>query len=109
MILEPKDELDYRTEARNMASFRRSLNGFPHMLIPRVIDAYTSHKVLTTQRVRGLKFNEIPPITRIEFDFGPLAEEFARAYLYQITDPGHFHADPWRWTGGRRSARRRKS
>jgi predicted unusual protein kinase regulating ubiquinone biosynthesis (AarF/ABC1/UbiB family) len=88
------DELDYRTEARNAAQFRRSLAGFPHILIPRVIDAYTTHKVLTTQRVRGVKISEIPPITRIDYDFEPLADEFARAYLHQITGTGHFHADP---------------
>jgi len=88
------DELDYRTEARNAASFRRSLVGFPHILIPRVIDAYTTHRVMTTQRVRGYKISEIPPITRIDYDFEPLADEFARAYLYQITVTGHFHADP---------------
>jgi predicted unusual protein kinase regulating ubiquinone biosynthesis (AarF/ABC1/UbiB family) len=88
------DELDYRTEARNAASFRRALAQFPHILIPRVIDAYTTHKVMTTQRVRGVKISEIPPITRIEYDFEPLAEEFARAYLHQITGTGHFHADP---------------
>jgi len=88
------DELDYRTEARNAASFRRSLAQFPHILIPRVIDAYTTHKVLTMQRVRGVKISEIPPITRIDHDFGPLAEEFAKAYLHQITSTGHFHADP---------------
>jgi predicted unusual protein kinase regulating ubiquinone biosynthesis (AarF/ABC1/UbiB family) len=88
------DELDYRTDARNAASFRRSLAGFPHILIPRVIDAYTTHKVLTMQRVRGRKISEIPPISRIEYDFGPLAEEFAHAYLHQITNTGHFHADP---------------
>ena len=88
------DELDYRTEARNAASFRRSLAGFPHILIPRVIDAYTTHKVLTTQRVRGVKISEIPPITRIDYDFESLADEFARAYLHQITGTGHFHADP---------------
>lgn len=88
------DELDYRTEARNAASFRRSLAGFPHILIPRVIDAYTTHKVLTTQRVRGVKISEIPPITRIQYDFEQLADEFARAYLHQITGTGHFHADP---------------
>lgn len=88
------DELDYRTEARNAASFRRSLAGFPHILIPRVIDAYTTHKVLTTQRVRGTKISEIPPISRIEYDFESLADEFARAYLHQITVTGHFHADP---------------
>jgi len=88
------DELDYRTEARNAASFRRSLAGFPHILIPRVIDAYTTHKVLTMQRVRGVKISDIPPITRIDHDFEPLADEFARAYLHQITNTGHFHADP---------------
>ena len=88
------DELDYRTEARNAASFRKALAGFPHILIPRVIDAYTTHKVLTIQRVRGTKISEIPPITRIDYDFEPLADEFARAYLHQITGTGHFHADP---------------
>lgn len=89
-----RDELDYRTEARNAATFRRALAGFPHILIPRVIDAYTTHKVLTLERVRGVKINEIPPISRIDHDFSELAEEFARAYLYQIAVSGHFHADP---------------
>jgi ubiquinone biosynthesis protein len=88
------DELDYRTEARNAAAFRKSLATFPHILIPRVIDAYTTHKVLTTERIRGVKIDDIPPITRIEYDFSALAEEFSHAYLQQITDSGHFHADP---------------
>jgi len=89
-----RDELDYRTEARNAATFRRTLAGFPHILIPRVIDAYTTHKVLTLERIRGVKISEIPPIARIDHDFSELAEEFARAYLYQIAVSGHFHADP---------------
>jgi predicted unusual protein kinase regulating ubiquinone biosynthesis (AarF/ABC1/UbiB family) len=88
------DELDYRTEARNAAMFRKDLATFPHILIPRVIDAYTTHKVLTTERIRGVKIDSIPPIARIEYEFGELAEEFAKAYLHQITDSGHFHADP---------------
>jgi ubiquinone biosynthesis protein len=88
------DELDYRTEAQNAAVFRKALATFPHILIPRVIDAYTTHKVLTTERIKGVKIDEIPPIARIEYDFSKLAEEFAHAYLHQITDSGHFHADP---------------
>jgi ubiquinone biosynthesis protein len=88
------DELDYRTEARNAASFRKDLATFPHILIPRVIDAYTTHKVLTTERIKGVKIDSIPPIARIEYEFNELAEEFAHAYLHQITDSGHFHADP---------------
>ena len=88
------DELDYRSEARNAASFRKDLARFPHILIPRVIDAYTTHKVLTTERIKGVKIDEIPPISRIEYDFSDLADEFSHAYLQQITDSGHFHADP---------------
>jgi len=88
------DELDYRTEARNAAMFRKDLARFPHILIPRVIDAYTTHKILTTERIRGVKIDEIPAITRIEYEFSDIADEFAKAYLQQITDSGHFHADP---------------
>jgi predicted unusual protein kinase regulating ubiquinone biosynthesis (AarF/ABC1/UbiB family) len=88
------DELDYRTEARNAAIFRRTLSEFPRLLIPKVIDAYTTHRVLTTERIRGVKIDEIPQVSRLELDFRPVAEEFAKGYLKQITVDGHFHADP---------------
>lgn len=88
------DELDYRIEARNAATFRRSLAGFPRILVPRVIEAYTTERVLTTERVRGVKIDAITPFTRLEYDFTPLVDELTRAYLKQITLDGHFHADP---------------
>jgi predicted unusual protein kinase regulating ubiquinone biosynthesis (AarF/ABC1/UbiB family) len=88
------DELDYRIEARNAASFRRSLAEFPRILIPRVIEGYTTQRVLTTERIKGVKIDEISPLTRIEHDFHPVADELTRAYLKQITIDGHFHADP---------------
>jgi ubiquinone biosynthesis protein len=88
------DELDYRVEARNAAMLRRSLAEFPRLLVPRVIDGYTTQKVLTMERVRGVKVTELPAISRIEHDFGPVADEFAKSYLKQITIDGHFHADP---------------
>ena len=88
------DELDYRVEARNVATFRRSLAEFPRILVPRVIEAYTTERVLTTERVRGSKIDSISPLTRLEHDFHPVAEDLTRAYLKQITIDGHFHADP---------------
>ena len=88
------DELDYRLEARNGAMLRRSLAEFPHILIPRVIDAYTTQRVLTTERVRGVKISQVPPVSRTEYDFTTLADEISKAYLKQITVDGHFHADP---------------
>jgi ubiquinone biosynthesis protein len=88
------DELDYRVEARNAASFRRALARYPRLLIPKVIEAYTTEKVLTTERIRGAKIDEVSPLARLEHDFRPVAEELTEAYLKMITIDGHFHADP---------------
>lgn len=88
------DELDYRVEARNAAQLRRSIAEFPRILVPRVVDGYTTQRVLTMERVRGMKVTELPPIARLEHDFGPVADDFAKSYLKQITIDGHFHADP---------------
>jgi predicted unusual protein kinase regulating ubiquinone biosynthesis (AarF/ABC1/UbiB family) len=88
------EELDYRTEARNTARFRKSLAEFPRIMVPKVIEAYTSERVLTTERIHGLKVDKVSPLTRIEHDFAPVAEELTRAYLKGITIDGFFHADP---------------
>lgn len=88
------DELDYRVEARNGAMLRRSLAEFPHILVPRVVEGYSTERVLTTERVRGVKISSISPLARLEYDFRPLADDFAKGYLKQITIDGHFHADP---------------
>jgi ubiquinone biosynthesis protein len=88
------DELDYRIEARNAATFRRSLAEFPRILVPKVIEAYTTKRILTTERVRGIKIDDVSPLVRIEHDFHPVADDLTRAYLKQITIDGHFHADP---------------
>jgi predicted unusual protein kinase regulating ubiquinone biosynthesis (AarF/ABC1/UbiB family) len=88
------DELDYRVEAKNMAVFRRSLAEFPRLLVPKVVEAYTAERVLTTERVRGVKVNAIPPVSRLEHDMSVLADELGKAYLKQIAIDGLFHADP---------------
>jgi predicted unusual protein kinase regulating ubiquinone biosynthesis (AarF/ABC1/UbiB family) len=88
------DELDYRVEARNAATFRRNLAEYPRILVPRVIEAYSTERVLTTERVRGSKIDEVTPFMRLEHDLTPLVDELTRAYLKQITVDGHFHADP---------------
>jgi predicted unusual protein kinase regulating ubiquinone biosynthesis (AarF/ABC1/UbiB family) len=88
------DELDFRIEARNGAHFRRTLAVFPRLLVPRVIEGYSTERVLTTERIRGTKVSEIPVNARAELELHPLADELTRAYLQQIAIDGHFHADP---------------
>lgn len=88
------DELDYRIEARNAATFRRALAEFPRLLVPKVVEGFTTERVLTSDRIRGLKIDDVGPLIRMEHDFAPLAEELTRAYLKTIIIDGHFHADP---------------
>ena len=88
------DELDYRIEARSAATFRRSLAQFPRLIVPKVIEAYSTERVLTTERVRGVKVDAVSPLARLDHDFSPVAEELTRAYLKGITLDGFFHADP---------------
>ena len=88
------DELDYRIEARNAATFRKMLAEFPRLLVPKVIEAYTTERVLTMERVHGIKVHAVPRVARIEYDFTPVADELTRAYLKGITIDGFFHADP---------------
>jgi predicted unusual protein kinase regulating ubiquinone biosynthesis (AarF/ABC1/UbiB family) len=88
------EELDYCIEARNAAMFRRLLAEFPRIIVPKVIEAYSREKVLTTERVHGLKVGDVSPLTHLEHDFTPVAEELTRAYLKGITIDGFFHADP---------------
>ena len=88
------DELDYRIEARSAAMFRRSLAQFPRLIVPKVIEAYSTERVLTTERVRGVKVDAVSPFARLDHDFTPVAEELTRAYLKGITLDGFFHADP---------------
>jgi ubiquinone biosynthesis protein len=88
------EELDYRTEARNAATFRKALAQFPRIMVPKVIEAYSSERVLTTERIHGVKVDKVSPLARLEHDFTPVADELTRAYLKSITLDGFFHADP---------------
>src|SRR5690348_12087193 len=60
------DELDYRVEARNAATFRKNLAAFPRILVPRVIDAYTTERTLATGPIRGVKLGRVGAVARIE-------------------------------------------
>ncbi len=50
-----RQELDYRTEARNADTFRRHFAGHPRVRIPRVYWGYTRARVLTLEFIDGVQ------------------------------------------------------
>jgi ubiquinone biosynthesis protein len=87
-------ELDYKQEARNLATLAQNLEEFDLIVVPRAIDDYTTSRVLTTNYVRGLKITSLSPVAKTELDGDALAEQLFRAYLKQILVDGFVHADP---------------
>ena len=87
-------ELDYRLEARNQATLRENLAAFEHIVVPVVIEDYSTALVLTTEFVQGKKITDLSPIVQVDVDGALLADELFRAYLQQILVDGFVHADP---------------
>lgn len=87
-------ELDFRAEARSMKTLAGNLREFPSIIVPRVIDDFSTGAVLTMQRIRGISPSEMSPLTLLEHDFESTMREILHAYLKQICVDGFFHADP---------------
>ncbi|HEX8453487.1 MAG TPA: AarF/UbiB family protein [Longimicrobium sp.] len=88
------DELNYKSEAANLATLGRNLAQFDRIAIPSAMDELTRTRVLTMEYVRGRKITELSPLRHMEIDGVALAEELFQAYLKQILVDGFFHADP---------------
>jgi ubiquinone biosynthesis protein len=89
-----RSELDYRTEAQNLATLGQNLREFERIVVPCAVADYTTSRVLTMGYVPGRKVTQLSPLARTELDGGVLADDLFRAYLKQILVDGFFHADP---------------
>ena len=87
-------ELDFKTEASNLAMFIDNLREFENIVIPEPIMDYCTSRVLTMEYIPGKKITDISPLRLMEIDGPGLADELFRAYLQQILVDGVFHADP---------------
>lgn len=87
-------ELDYQKEAVHLDELRNNLKGFTRLVIPEVIQDYSTAQVLTMEYLAGTKITSLAGPVLVDLDGDVLAEELFRAYLKQILEDGFFHADP---------------
>jgi predicted unusual protein kinase regulating ubiquinone biosynthesis (AarF/ABC1/UbiB family) len=87
-------ELDYQREAAHLHAMRKSLAEFDRLVVPAPIDAYSTGRVLTMERIHGTKVDKLSPVVRTDLDGDALAEQLIGGYLHQILVEGLFHADP---------------
>ncbi len=87
-------ELDYSKEAKNLKELRNNLAEFERLVVPEVIDDYSTSLVLTMDYLGGSKVTSVSGAAISDLDGDALADEIFRAYLKQILVDGFFHADP---------------
>jgi len=89
-----RDELHYRIEASAALRLRENLADTEWVQIPEVLWELTTHRVLTTERVYGLRIDKTDELRRRGVDLPLTAQRFAQCMLRQIFVDGFFHGDP---------------
>ncbi|MCM3687126.1 MULTISPECIES: ABC1 kinase family protein [Kocuria] len=89
-----RDELDYLTEARNAQRMAENFMGDPRIHVPRIHWEATTSRILTMERIRGIKINDYPALEAAGLDRHLLAVDSTEAICRMIFEHGFFHADP---------------
>lgn len=89
-----RSELNYVEEGRNAERFAASFAADPKIHIPRVFWDTTTSRVLTLERIRGTKINDLAGLDRNGIDRPALAEYATNVVLKMVCEDGFFHADP---------------
>lgn len=87
-------ELDYLREGRNAEQFARNFADDPAVHIPVVHWETTSSRVLTLERIRGIKIHDVEAISAAGIDRSELAERATGVLCRMVFEHGVFHADP---------------
>jgi ubiquinone biosynthesis protein len=89
-----RDELDYLREARNAERFAANFAHETSIHIPYVHWATTTSRVLTLERMGGIKINDLDALDAAHIDRQALAQRGAKFILQMVFEDGFFHADP---------------
>ena len=87
-------ELDYLAEGRNAERFAANFAGNDDIRIPRVFWETTTSRVLTLERMHGLKISDLAGLEAAGIDRAALASRAAGAVAQMVFRDGFFHADP---------------
>ncbi len=89
-----RNELDYQREGHNADRFRRNFVNDPGIYVPYVYWEFTTDRVLTLERVSGVKVSDMPALDVAGIDRHIVAENSVRIMLREVFEFGFFHADP---------------
>ena len=87
-------ELDYLREGHNAQRVAENFADDPDVHVPGVFWDLTRAAVITEERIRGIKVDDLKALDAAGLDRAKLARTLTDAYLSMVFVHGFFHADP---------------
>jgi ubiquinone biosynthesis protein len=87
-------ELDFTLEGQNMDRVRANFAGSEVFRVPEVIWSHSSRRLLTLERLEGIKVSERERLIEEGYDPRLIATRLVEVMARQVVEHGLFHADP---------------
>jgi ubiquinone biosynthesis protein len=87
-------ELDYMHEGHNAELLATGFDGDERVHLPKVFWGHTRGDIITEERIRGIKIDDLRALEAGGIDRRAIARLFADTYLSMVFVHGFFHADP---------------
>jgi ubiquinone biosynthesis protein len=86
-------ELDFVVESNNISKISENTIENPEIVIPKVYKHLSTHKILTLEKLEGLRVNDIKALDAAGIDRKRIVEIGAKAFFKWVMIDGVFHGD----------------
>ncbi|MBI5893870.1 MAG: AarF/ABC1/UbiB kinase family protein [Deltaproteobacteria bacterium] len=86
-------EMDFTLEASYTEKFKKNFSGDDRIVIPKVYWELTGKRVLTLERIEGVKVDNIEKLASMGIDTEKTALLIVRTFFKQVFEHGIFHGD----------------
>jgi ubiquinone biosynthesis protein len=86
-------ELNFKLEASFTEKFRENFSGDPRVVVPGVYWDLSARRVLTLDRIRGVKVNNVSELDARGIDRGKVARLLIDVFFKEVFELGLFHGD----------------
>lgn len=87
------DELDLMREAANASQLRRNFADSPMMYVPKIYWEYTGDRIMTMERIYGVRISDIDALKKNNVNLKKLASFGVEIFFTQVFRDAFFHAD----------------
>lgn len=86
-------ELDFVVEANNIVKIAENTSTIPEVVIPRVYRNLSTHKILTLEKLEGIRVNDLRALDDAGIDRKRVVEIGAKTFFKSVMIDGLFHGD----------------